>query len=109
MGRQAEEFPIVELKLSGTAADDSARVAAALAAHVHAQQSRTFRQLLWRRLETPAAPWLILGVLHVVPAGGTAVGLTLLLAVGGWAMAIERRAGHRAGALVDAAVGHHAG
>ena len=78
----------------------------ALAAYVRAEQTRTFRQLLWRRLSLAAAGWSLLGLLHVIPLFGVVVGLGLFIVIAAGAAVLEHREGRRALDLVAAAREH---
>ena len=81
----------------------------ALAAYVRAEQTKTFRQLLWRRLALAAAGWSLLGLLHVIPVSGVVVGLTLFILIAAGVAVLEHRAGREALDRVTAASEHDGG
>jgi len=92
-----------ELEMRGSQATS------ALAAYVRAEQTRTFRQVLWRRLALAAAGWSLLGLLHVIPLIGVVVGLGLFIVIAAGAAALEHREARRALDHVGAGREHSGG
>jgi hypothetical protein len=100
---------VVELTASHVDGSAGSQMSAVLAAYVQAEQTKTFRQLLWRRLTLAAAGWSLLGFLHVVPMIGVVVGVGLFVVIGVGAGALERRAGRRVVDLLNASAAHRDG
>ena len=98
----ASSRQIIELKAGGPEDPHGSRTAVVLAAYFHAEHTRTFRQLLWRRLALVGGVWALAAALtpaisRTVFVGGVAV----LIAVGGGAAIIEWRAAEKLSELLE--------
>jgi len=82
---------VFELEAGGPSDPDGSRSAAVLTAYLHAEQMRTFRQLLWPRLGALGVAWLVLGTLtalfsRMVFVGGIVflAGVAIAAAIAEW-------------------------
>ena len=91
---------VVELKACGPDDPDGSRAAGVLGAYFEAEHALASRRLLWRELAIVAAAW---GVVAGFFLSGSvfAIGLLVIVAVAGYAVALEWRARSRLNGLVD--------
>jgi|SRR5262245_12754446 len=91
---------IMELKAGGP--DDPDGIpAAVLDAYLHAEHTRIFRRLLWRRLAVLAAAWALIGLTtQVLSKDAVLAGIGLFGGVAAWAAIAEWRASERLNRLV---------
>ena len=82
---------VFELEAGGPSDPDGSRSAAVLTAYLHAEQIRTFRQLLWPRLGALGLGWFVLGTLtssfsRMVFVGGIVflLGVAIAVAIAEW-------------------------
>jgi hypothetical protein len=84
---------IIELKAGGPDDPGRRRTAAVLSAYFHAEQMRTCRRLLWRRLAMVGLVWLLAAALTAVISRIAFVGgLAVLVTIGSGAAVAEWRA-----------------
>jgi hypothetical protein len=90
------------LKACGPDDRDGQRAASVLAAYFNAEQTRAFRQLLWRRLLAGAVfAWLIEATTPLLPGTGLVVALLAFGAAAIAAAVAEWRAETTLSALID--------
>ena len=102
MAVSASSRQIIELKAGGPEDPDGSRAPAVLAAYFHAEHTRTFRQLLWRRLGMLGLVWLLAGTLtSVISRNALVGGVAVLVTVGGGAAVAEWRAAEKLNELLE--------
>jgi hypothetical protein len=90
----------VEVRACGTDDPDGSRAASVLAAYFHAEHTRIFRRLLWRRLAIFGAIFLVGAAALSLSERAFVIGAGILVAVGAWAAVLEWRADQKLTALL---------
>lgn len=94
------EPQIIELQAGGPDDPNASRTAAVLAAYFHAEHTRTFRRLLWRRLALVATGWSLVSII-MLSKMALCVGLGVLGGAAAWAAVMEWRASKRLNRLAS--------
>jgi hypothetical protein len=98
---QSQPSHIIELKARSSDDPDGIRAATILDAYFHAEHTKTFRRLLWRRLALLAAAWSLIGLTTgVLSKDAVLVGIGLFGGIAAWVAFAEWRASERLNRLV---------